>query len=130
MNKNKIFKISIFILIMISIFLLFTQNTFAMGRTVDNVIGSIPDNSPTSKRITEILSSVLAVVQAIGVGIAIIMLIVVGIKWVTSAPSGRAEILKSSKIYIIGAFFIFAAVGILQIIQNFAKIFDTTTTTP
>ena len=55
-------------------------------------------------------------------GIAIIMLIVIAIRWMGSSPSGKAQMGKTVRYYIAGAIFIFAAVGILQIVKNFSDI--------
>lgn len=54
-------------------------------------------------------------------GVAIIMLIVMAIKYISAAPSEKAEIKKGVTIYIVGAIVLFAASGILGIIKGFAS---------
>ncbi|MCR5185690.1 MAG: pilin [Clostridia bacterium] len=66
--------------------------------------------------------SVITIAQVIGVGIAVIMLVVLAMKYMISAPNERAEIKKHAVIYIIGAVVLFASVGILEIIKNFAEV--------
>ena len=53
------------------------------------------------------------------------MLIVLAMKYMTAAPSERASIKKSAIMYVIGAVVMFAAAGILGIIQNFANNINT-----
>ena len=66
--------------------------------------------------------SVVTIAQVIGVGIAVIMLVVLAMKYMISAPNERAEIKKHAVIYIIGAVVLFASVGILEIIKNLADV--------
>ena len=49
------------------------------------------------------------------------MLIVLAIKYISAAPSDKADIKKSATAYIIGAVVLFAASGVIQIIKNFAN---------
>lgn len=79
------------------------------------------DKSGASQTATNIVGSIISIVQVVGMGIAIIMLIVMAIKYISAAPSEKAEIKKSATIYIVGAIVLFAASGILEIIKNFAS---------
>ena len=49
------------------------------------------------------------------------MLVILGIRWIYASPSGKAEIAKGSRYYILGAILIFSAVGLLQIVKNFTR---------
>ena len=73
-------------------------------------------------RIRTTSQSVVTIAQVIGVGIAVIMLVVLAMKYMVSAPNERAEIKKHAVIYIIGAVVLFASVGILEIIKNLAEV--------
>ena len=68
-----------------------------------------------------IVGEILAVVQVIGVSVAIIMLIVLAIKYISAAPNDKAEIKKHAVVYVVGAVILFAASAIVGIIRNFAK---------
>ena len=67
-----------------------------------------------------IINAVLGWVQIIGIGVAVIMLIVLAIKYISAAPGDKAEIKKHAVVYVVGAVILFAATGILQIIRTFA----------
>ena len=73
-------------------------------------------------RIRTTSQSVVTIAQVIGVGIAVIMLVVLAMKYMVSAPNERAEIKKHAVVYIIGAVVLFASVGILEIIKNLAEV--------
>ena len=66
------------------------------------------------------MGSALVVVQVVGVGVAVIMLVVLAIKYISAAPSDKAEIKKHAVVYVVGAIVLFAASGILGIIRTFA----------
>ena len=74
----------------------------------------------TSQTFQSILNTILGLTQVIGIAIAVIMLIVLAIKYISAAPSDKAEIKKSAVAYIVGAVILFAASGIIQIIKTFA----------
>lgn len=70
---------------------------------------------------TSIVGAIISVLRIVATGVAIIMIIAVAMKYMSSAPGDRAEIKKHAVIYVVGAIVLFGASGILTIIQNFAK---------
>lgn len=68
-----------------------------------------------------ISQSVITIARVISMGVAITMLIVLAIKYMSSAPGDKATIKKSAVTYVVGAIVMFASYGILTIIQAFAK---------
>lgn len=83
------------------------------------------DNKSKDKQTAGVFQGFIAtainLVQVVGMAVAIIMLIVMAIKYISAAPSEKAEIKKSATIYIVGAIVLFAATGILQVVKNFAS---------
>ena len=79
------------------------------------------DNSGASSSFQNIIGAVITIVQVIGTGVAIIMLIVLAIKYISAAPGDKAEIKKHAVVYVVGAIVLFAATGILGIVKNFAS---------
>ena len=80
------------------------------------------DKSAASGRVAKTSDAVLSVVQVVAMGTAIIMLIVLGIKYISAAPSDKADIKKSAVAYVVGAIVLFAVTGILGVIQQFAVV--------
>ena len=78
-------------------------------------------NSSIDSDVNNIRGSVIAIVEVIGVSIAVIMLVVLAIKYMTSSPNDRAEVKKHMIPYFIGAILIFGAVGVVQIIRQFTE---------
>lgn len=90
------------------------------------------DTTGAAKKAQTVAGSILSIVQVIAVATAIIMLIVLAIKYISSAPNDKAEIKKHAVIYVVGAVLLFGASGILELIRNFAGVFNDNTsgTTP
>ena len=75
----------------------------------------------TAQTFTSILNTILGITQIIGVAVAVIMLIVLAIKYISAAPGDKAEIKKHAVVYIVGAVVLFGASGILGIIKGFTN---------
>ena len=69
---------------------------------------------------TAISNVVIGVIQVVGVAVAVIMLVVLAIKYVAAAPSEKADIKNSAYIYVVGAILLFGGVWILGMIQGAA----------
>lgn len=80
------------------------------------------EGAVTSAR--NIAGSVISVAKVICAGIAIIMLSVIAMKYMLAAPSEKADIKKHAVVYVVGAVVMFAATGILEIIQSFASVLE------
>ena len=98
---------------------------FAEGTTTDKLDPSQFDKVTYSETgaetsISRIIASIISLVQIIGTGVAIIMLIVLAIKYISAAPGDKADIKKHAVVYVVGAVVLFAATGILGIVKKFA----------
>lgn len=116
MSKKTIIRVISVALMVAMIALCFSNIALASGydQSFDGQTGT------TSTAIAKVLNIVLGIAQVVGVAIAVIMLIVLAIKYISAAPGDKAEIKKHAVVYIVGAVVLFAASGILQIIKNFA----------
>lgn len=68
----------------------------------------------------DIVGAIISVVRIVAVGVAIIMLAFVAMKYMTAAPGDRADIKKHAVVYVVGAVVLFGSAGIIGIIQDFA----------
>lgn len=116
MNIKKLTKIVSVVLIISTILSAFSM-VFASSAPIPSA--SAPQSGATE--VSNIASMVIYVIQIIAFAAAVIMLMFVGIKFLTASPEGKAEIKKSAVIYVIGAILLFAATGILQIVRNLAE---------
>ena len=82
---------------------------------------TVTPNVKPSQDIVKVSSILIGAIQVIAVAIAIVMLVVLAIKYMTAAPGEKAEVKKGMTIYIIGALILFAGSGILGLIQSFGN---------
>ena len=99
-----------------------SEKTITFGEIdTEYVKNSAQDTSGAAGSINRIVGSVLTVVQVVGCGVAVIMLIVLAIKYISAAPGDKADIKKHAVVYVVGAVVLFAASGILGIVKKFAS---------
>ena len=117
MNIKKMSKIISVVLIITTILSAFSMVFASNGPAIPS------PSEPTSgaSDVSNIAGMVIYVIQIIAFAAAVIMLIFVGIKFLTASPEGKAEIKKTAVIYVVGAILLFAATGILQIVRSLAS---------
>lgn len=127
--KNNIIKIISIIMLAVMIMTTISGMLNVQATSIDDVTASyIRDNATdttgASEKIKTIIQAILVVAQVIGVGVAVIMLIVLAIKYISAAPSDKAEIKKHMVVYVVGAVLLFAATGILEIIKKITDVIN------
>ena len=119
--------IKIFSVLLIAILCVAILSSTIMATTLEDAQDvkkfrdSAKDTTNTASFVSEWLGAALVVVQVVGVGVAVIMLVVLAIKYISAAPSDKAEIKKHAVVYVVGAIVLFAASGILGLIRRFAE---------
>lgn len=77
-------------------------------------------NDATATSVGDIVGAVLYVAKIAAVGLALIMLAVLAMKYMSAAPGEKATIKKHAVVYVVGAIVLFGAAAILNIIETFA----------
>lgn len=78
-------------------------------------------NNKSISTTQNILGATVGIVQIISITVAVVMLIILAIKYMISSVSERAEIKKHAVVYVVGALLIFSVNGIIEIIQRFSS---------
>lgn len=108
--KNKLIRI---LIIIFSILLL------ANVSLASSLPQATPPNQKISTTISTTTNAILSTVQLVGSVVAVIMIMVIAIKYFSAAPGEKAELKKKLVVYIVGAVILFAATGIIQIVKVF-----------
>ena len=104
---------------MVVMMLLFAISpVFALGSDPSGFKGS---NTANTEKMTEIGNQVITIVSVAGSIVSVIVLVVLGIKYMMGSAEEKAEYKKTLMPYIIGAGFVFAASALAGIIYNFAN---------
>lgn len=116
---KKVTKIIMAVMIAMLVFSIVAP-VFAAGDSFSPTDFNIQTSGTAQDKTKDISGQIIGIVQIVGTAIAVVMLVVLGIKYVVAAPSEKADIKKSAFIYVVAAIFLFAAVNILAVIQDFA----------
>ncbi len=82
---------------------------------------SIDPKTENTGDITKVGNKIMGILQVVGVLIAVIILMVLGIKYMMGSAEEKAEYKKTMIPYIVGAILIFAAATIANAIYNFVS---------
>ena len=123
MTKNVI---KALVVALVAVLMIASLSTYVSAISLDEIDeGTVTeggqDRSGAADSLNGIIGAATTVVQVVGVGVAIIMLIVLALKYISAAPGDKADIKKHAVVYVVGAVVLFAASGILGIVKNFAQ---------
>ena len=68
----------------------------------------------------QVMAAIITIARVIAVGVAIVMLLTLAMKYMMAAPGDRADIKKSMIPFVIGAFVLFASSGIVDMLIRFS----------
>ena len=112
MRRNKIYN-KILLTCMMIISILFALSNFALATD------RIAPVATATGSFSNVMNVLIGVFQVVAVGIGAIMIVVLAIKYMSSAPSDKAKIKQHAVIYIACACIAFAASAVIQIIKTF-----------
>ena len=104
------------ILLTFLIFMFIFNIDYIYAFSVTDLTGTPPSNSS----ITDVGNGIITIITTIGSIMSVIVLIVIGIKYMMGSVEERAEYKNTMMPYIIGAALVFAASTIAGIIYNIA----------
>lgn len=120
-NERKVLMKRIVCFSIILMFTIILLSSVVYGLDTDKY-ENIYQREPGMDKIDTLGSTILAVVQTVGISVAIITLVVIGIQYMVAAPEKKADIKGRMIPFVIGAVIMFAASALLSIVAKFAKI--------
>ena len=105
------------ILLTFFIFIFILNIGYIYAFSVTDLTGTPPSNSS----ITDVGNGIVTIITTIGSILSVIVLIILGIKYMMGSVEERAEYKKTMMPYVIGATLVFAASIIANIIYNIAN---------
>ena len=119
--KKKVVKI--FLISMFMIITLVQPLAFAVDTGLGDLDAYGGGSSGESTKLKGITEQILGIIQVVGTVVAVVMLIVIGIKYMTGSIEEKAEYKQTLKPYLIGAFLLFSGSTVPQIIYQISKNF-------
>ena len=96
-NKN-ITKIIFIVMIMFMILLILSNIILA-----DSALEPVKIKNTSNPVVKNMVMTIIGIAQVIAIGVAVIMLMVLAIKYMSAAPGDKAEIKKHAVVYVVGA---------------------------
>ena len=114
---KKVIKI-ISIILMVSMIILFlSNNVLAVSDILDNLEPTYEDDN---SGLTNVGQQIISIISTVAIVISVIVLLILGIKYMIGSASEKAEYKKSMIPYLVGAIIIFGAGAIAQVVVNLA----------
>lgn len=79
------------------------------------------DSSVQTSKLTDLGKTIVTIMQTVGIVVAVVVLLVLGIKYMMGSAEEKAEYKKTMMPYLVGALLIFAAVTIANMVYNFTS---------
>ncbi len=123
---NDIKRMLVRIILFIALLLLFTNQILASEKWPDgvlneaNAIANSNVDRSVENTVNIYMGNAAIITKIIAVTVAVIILIVLGMKYMIASPGEKADVKKSMVPYVIGAFIVFAAAEIVRIIISFS----------
>lgn len=118
--KSTVKKIGIVIAIILIALLVF--NTSAMAIDAGDIAGELTGTpSDAQDEVTNISNQIIGIITTIGVVVAVIVLLVLGIKYMMGSASEKAEYKKTMIPYLVGAILIFGASAITKVVVSLGE---------
>ena len=102
---------------------------------VSNVVLAVPDlsgdikdmangsgNKPT--KVLDLGKTIVSIMQTVGIVVAVVVLLILGIKYMIGSAEEKAEYKKTMIPYLVGAILIFASTTIVNVVYNIANSFN------
>ena len=121
--------VSILALIMVFSFCVGTVNVYAENATggIQSVITGMQNASKLpsgSSNIANTINNVIGLLQITGTGISVIVVTMLGIKYLLASPSEKADTKKMIMPILIGCFLLFGAVNLVAIIADVSGVLE------
>lgn len=116
MSKKTLKVISILVII-VCIIMAVSPVFAAEEPTVNSITATYGD----SEQITDLAGKVVGLIRTIGISASVIILMVIGLKFLMGSAEEKAEYKKSLMPYVIGAVILFGASAIAGFVVNFFK---------
>lgn len=118
-KKNKIAVILIMLIILIASFFI-TNYCYADDLGLGS-LNNYKGGAATPEKLSNRVGKILVIIRIIGTVTSVVMLIVIGLKFMLGSVEEKAEYKQSLKPYIIGALLLFTGTLIPQLMYEFSK---------
>lgn len=117
--KNKALIVLLMLIVIVASFFI-TNYCYADDLGLGD-LGNYKGNPKSPDKLNSRVGKILGIIRTVGTVISVVMLIVIGIKFMLGSVEEKAEYKQSLKPYLIGALLLFTGTLVPQIIYEFSK---------
>ena len=118
MHKSKKIKAIISFIFLFAVITFFAGSVYATS-PIDDPTQYLPTNTPTiPTNMSNMVKVIITIIQAAGVVIAVVCIMVIGIQYMVGAAEQKAEYKKTAIAFLIGALLLFSSATIVKIIYS------------
>ena len=115
--------ISLLIVLLLASIFVGINNVYAAGDAgIDQLITSMDGTSTAvaaDDKVGGIINTIIGLLQVAGSGISLIVITILGIKYILASPGEKADVKKSAMPIAIGCVLLFGAVNLIAAIESF-----------
>ena len=111
-------QVKILTTVLMIIMVIATIGNIVLATDAGSVISSFTPNASNTGNIKSLGEQITGVLQVIGIVVAVVVLTVVGIKYMMGSAEEKAEYKKVMVPYIVGALLVFAATSIVRVVYQ------------
>lgn len=102
--------------------------TIKVNASVDGIINSMNGTSDMTQvngnKISGTINNVIGLIQVAGTGISVIVVTMLGIKYILASPFEKADVKKQIAPILIGCVLLFGAVNLVAVIADFTLVLE------
>lgn len=84
------------------------------------------NSSADTSKVVNLGATIVTIMQTVGIVVAVVVLLILGIKYMMGSAEEKAEYKKTMIPYLVGAILIFASTTIVNVVYNIANGFNAT----
>lgn len=112
-------KVKIIVTMILFVILMSCVTNMCYAKDPSGYVSGTVTNDSARKSIKTSMNKIIGFLQTIGTIVAVVTILVLGIKYMMGSTEEKAEYKKSMMPYFIGAILIFAATNIAKLVYNF-----------
>lgn len=120
MRKISVILIISLLIVILSVSFILPSYSYAEDLGLGD-LNSYKGSNPEPTNFTQRVERILGIIQVVGTVVSVVMLLVIGIKYMMGSIEERAEYKESMKPYLIGAFLLFTGTFVPQLIYNISQ---------
>lgn len=121
---KKVLYIFLILIIICNFISLFYNISYAEDTKINDLIdsvGPLEPEAPNGDPFFEGINKIIGLLQIVGTGISIIVVSILGIKYMMASPGEKADVKKNILPIIYGCVLVFGGVNVVAIIANFSS---------